>query len=96
MVQLYLPLLVVGTISAQRQFVPFFRDARNLRDVFPFSAVEDQHHDHGDDGNYGDYDDGGSFRDYGDEDIRREDRQGDSAQSVPFDDVASSYAQGKR
>jgi len=86
MVQLYLPLLVVGTLSAQRQFIPLFREAKNLRDVFPFSSVEAHPGEERHEG-----------RGVGvDEDVRREDRQGDSPNSVPFDDVATSYAQGKR
>merc|ERR1712012_332558 len=88
MIQLWLVLsgLSVGILGNSREFVPLFeRDGKSLTDAFPFSLQEDNNH-HGHDIHENSLD---SFRG---------DRQNDDgfSQSIPFADVASSYAGGKR
>ena len=113
MAQLWRMFLSLGVIMSQlsrvslsRQFVPLFaRDARSLRDTFPFNLGEadHDHHDHHDH-----HDNTADVADF-----FRDERQvwgkevffemidsaiqgGESVSSIPFSDVASSYAQGKR
>jgi len=76
-------LLSVGTSQTTRQFVPLFdRGARSLRDSFPFSAE-----DHRDNHNIAN-------------DIASHERDSkqnsEDVQNIPFSEVASSYANGKR
>jgi len=95
MIQLCLVLsgLSVG-ICADREFVPLFgRAPKSLTDAFPFSLQEDdQHHGHDLDQHRGH--DLSIDNDLGSD---RDQRQNEgSAQSIPFSDVASSYAGGRR
>ena len=101
-----LSLGVCSHLAAARQFVPLFsRDSRSLRDSFPFNLGETGEHRHGED-NTADVAD--FFRD--ERQVRVMEigvtdhwmmtnlliQGSDSASSIPFSDVASSYAQGKR
>jgi len=103
MIQLCLVLcgLTVG-IAGGREFVPLFkRDPKSLRDTFPFNLQEDdKHHGHDIDHHHGhdlDHHQGHDLAIDNDLESGRDQRQNvGSTQSVPFSDVASSYAGGKR
>jgi len=81
-------LLSLGVSTHTRQFLPIFREERSLRDTFPFSLQEDPVHQLDVDNNVADVRDS----------LLRDAKQGEASGvgSIPFTDVASSYAQGKR